>query len=233
MPWALLDSNQRPADYEPDAPRSDSVHRRLVTAQDAERRRIERDLHDGAQQHLVAIKVKLGLLEALARKDPDRVVELASEVKGDADEALQTLRDLARGIYPPLLADQGLVAAMQAQARKASVQVEVHAEGVSRYPQEVEAAVYFCCLEALQNVAKYAGASEASVRLSANNGSLDFAVQDDGAGFDPATTPMGSGLTNMADRIDALGGSFGVTSRPGEGTQITGSLPVPAAVTAD
>jgi signal transduction histidine kinase len=199
---------------------------RLVTAQDAERRRIERNLHDGAQQHLVAIKVKLGLLESLARKDPDRVVELASEVKRDADEALETLRDLARGIYPPLLADQGLVAALESQARKAPLPVEVTADGVSRYPQELEAAVYFCCLEALQNVTKYAGASQASVRLSAPNGSLDFEVLDDGAGFDVATTPKGSGLTNMTDRIDALGGNLQLTSTPGEGTRITGSLPI-------
>ena len=199
---------------------------RLVTAQDAERRRIERNLHDGAQQHLVAIKVKLGLLESLARKDPDRVVELASEVKGDADEALETLRDLARGIYPPLLADQGLVAALESQARKAQLPVEVTADGVSRYPQEVEAAVYFCCLEALQNVTKYAEASQAFVRLSAANGSLDFEVLDDGAGFDVATTPKGSGLINMTDRIDALGGNLQLTSTPGEGTRITGSLPI-------
>lgn len=199
---------------------------RLVTAQDAERRRIERDLHDGAQQHLVALKVKLGLLASLGGKDPDRAAELTTEVAGDADEALQTLRDLARGIYPPLLADQGLVAAIEAQARKSAVRVEVQADGVGRYPQEIEAAVYFCCLEALQNVAKYSGVSTASVRLWSNNGTLDFAVRDDGAGFDLASTPAGSGLTNMADRIEALGGSFRITSRPGEGTQIDGSMPM-------
>jgi signal transduction histidine kinase len=197
-----------------------------VTAQDAERRRIERDLHDGAQQHLVALKMKLALLETLARKDPGRAAELATQLKTDADEALQTLRDLARGIYPPLLADQGLVAAMQAQARKASVPVEVVAVGVGRYSQELEAAVYFCCLEALQNVAKYSGAGGATVRLSATNGTLDFVVNDDGQGFDPSTTPMGSGLTNMADRIDAAGGTFDLVSKPGRGTRVSGSIPV-------
>jgi signal transduction histidine kinase len=204
---------------------------RLVTAQDAERRRIERNLHDGAQQHLVALKIKLGILRGLTRKDPDRAAELASQVEDDADEALATLRDLARGIYPPLLADQGLVAALQSQAAKAPLHVDVHADGVARYPQETEAAVYFCCLEALQNIAKYAGASQASVRLAAANGSLDFAVQDDGAGFDTAATPKGSGLTNMTDRIDALGGSLELTSTPGEGTRITGSLPIGLAIT--
>jgi signal transduction histidine kinase len=199
---------------------------RLVTAQDGERRRIERDLHDGAQQHLVALKIKLGILKGLTTKDPGRAAELAAEVETDADEALATLRDLARGIYPPLLADQGLVAALQAQARKAPLPVEVHADGIARYPQETEAAVYFCCLEALQNVAKYAGASQASIRLSASNGRLDFAVQDDGAGFDPSASPKGSGLTNMTDRVDALGGSLVLTSTPGEGTLLTGSLPI-------
>jgi signal transduction histidine kinase len=204
---------------------------RLVTAQDGERRRIERDLHDGAQQHLVALKIKLGILKGLTTKDPGRAAELAAQVEIDADEALATLRDLARGIYPPLLADQGLAAALQAQARKAPLPVEVHADGIARYPQETEAAVYFCCLEALQNVVKYAGASQASIRLSASNGRLDFAVQDDGAGFDLSASPKGSGLTNMTDRVDALGGSLVLTSTSGDGTLVTGSLPIGLAAT--
>ncbi len=203
---------------------------RLVTAQDAERRRIERNLHDGAQQHLVALKIKLGLLGQLAKKDPGRAAALAVEVGADADEALETLRDLARGIYPPLLADQGLVAALESQARKAPLPVGVHAEGVNRYPQEIEAAVYFCCLEALQNVGKYARASQASIRLVATNGSLTFEVTDDGAGFDRATTAPGSGLTNMTDRIDALGGTVDLASKSGEGTRVTGTLPIGRAV---
>ena len=202
---------------------------RLVSAQDAERRRIERNLHDGAQQHLVALKIKLGLLEALTKKDPDRAAALASEVKGDADEALETLRDLARGIYPPLLASQGLVAALQSQARKAPLPVEVIDGGTKRYAPEIEAAVYFCCLEALQNVGKYAHATAASIRVSGVNGTLDFEVQDDGAGFDVETAMAGSGLTNMTDRIDAVGGSLVVTSAPGQGTRVAGSLPVDVA----
>jgi signal transduction histidine kinase len=199
---------------------------RLVAAQDAERRRIERNLHDGAQQHLVALKLKLALLETLTRRDPDRAAQLAAQVKVDADEALDTLRDLARGIYPPLLADQGLVAALESQGRKAPLPVEVTGNNVSRYPQELEAAVYFCCLEALQNVGKYAHASQASIRLTATAGSLDFEVQDDGAGFDAATGAKGSGLTNMTDRIDALGGSLVVVSTPGRGTRVAASIPV-------
>ena len=127
---------------------------RLVAAQDQERRRLERNLHDGAQQQLVALAVKVKLAQVLAARDPQKSEALLSEVQTDAQDALENLRDLARGIYPPLLADQGLSAALQAQARKAAVPVTVDADSIGRYPQEAEAAVYFCCLEALQNVAK-------------------------------------------------------------------------------
>lgn len=162
----------------------------------------------------------------LTTKDPSRAAELAGQVEVDADEALTTLRDLARGIYPPLLADQGLVAALRSQAAKAALPVEVTADGVVRYPQATEAAVYFCCLEALQNVAKYARAAHATVRLSSVNASLEFVVQDDGVGFDPAETAKGSGLTNMTDRIEALGGTLEIASAAGTGTLVSGSLPV-------
>jgi signal transduction histidine kinase len=198
----------------------------LVTAQDEERRRLERNLHDGAQQHLVAIKVKLGLAEMLADRDPDKARATIEQLKGDADEALETLRDLARGIYPPLLADKGLEAALTSQARKATVPVTVDGDGVGRYSQDVEAAVYFSVLEALQNVQKYAHATKATVRMREEDGKLRFDVADDGKGFDIATTSKGSGLTNMADRIDALDGEVHITSAPGRGTQLRGSLPV-------
>jgi signal transduction histidine kinase len=205
---------------------------RLVSAQDEERRRLERNLHDGAQQHLVAIKVKLGLVEMLAARDPEKARATLIQLKGDADEALETLRDLARGIYPPLLADKGLPAALESQARKATVPVTVEADGVGRYPQEIEAAVYFCCLEALQNLQKYAGEAHAVVRLHADDGRLRFEVDDDGVGFDVATTKKGSGLTNMVDRLDALGGNVEVISSPGRGTTLRGWLPVLAGVPA-
>jgi signal transduction histidine kinase len=201
--------------------------RRLVEAQDAERRKIERNLHDGAQQQLIALTIQVGLLEESA-DDPAAVRQLAPTVKDGLRAALEDLRDLARGIYPPLLADQGLVPALQAQARKASVPVEIDADGMGRYPQEAEAAVYFCTLEALQNIAKYAGASRATVGLSCSGGSLRFTVTDDGAGFDTASTRHGTGLQGMADRLAALGGALDVRSQPGRGTTLTGQLPVSA-----
>ena len=199
---------------------------RLVAAQDEERRRLERNLHDGAQQNLVALKVKLGLVEMMTAKDPRKAKEMLSGLKADADEALETLRDLARGIYPPLLADQGLTSALRSQARKATLPVTVEGEGVGRYPQDVEAAVYFCVLEALQNVQKYAAATSAVVRLTEVDRQLRFEVSDNGHGFDGARTDRGAGLTNMEDRLDALGGSLTVTSEPGKFTRISGTVPL-------
>jgi signal transduction histidine kinase len=199
---------------------------RLVAAQDHERRRLERNIHDGAQQQLVALAVKLRLVETMAERDPAKAKALAAEAKAESQEALENLRDLARGIYPPLLADQGLAAALESQARKAPFPVLVEPNGVGRYPAEAEATAYFCVLEALQNAAKYAEASSAIVRLGHENGDLVFTVTDDGKGFDLATTPTGSGLQNMRDRVEAVGGSMEVTSSPGRGTTITGRIPV-------
>jgi signal transduction histidine kinase len=199
---------------------------RLVTAQDDERRRLERNLHDGAQQHLVALKVKLGLAEMMMDRDPAKARVALQQLKDDADEALETLRDLARGIYPPILADQGLVAALQAQARKATLPVVVGAGALNRHQQAQEAAVYFCVMEALQNVQKYACASHATVRLTEDGSELRFEVEDDGRGFDVATVRRGTGLTNLADRLDALGGRLHIDSRVGEGCRLRGSLPV-------
>jgi signal transduction histidine kinase len=199
---------------------------RIVAAQDEERRRLERNIHDGAQQQLVALSVKARLLRSMARKDPAKVEELAGQLQAESTDALDNLRDLARGIYPPLLADKGLAAALEAQARKVPFPVQVEPNGVGRYPAEAEATAYFCVLEALQNAAKYAEASTAIVRLSHEDGHLVFTVTDDGRGFDPETTPRGSGLQNMADRLEALGGSVGIESKPGRGTTVTGRLPV-------
>jgi signal transduction histidine kinase len=210
----------------------------MVSVQDAERRRLERNLHDGAQQHLVALKVKLGLAEMLAGKHPEKARATIMQLKADTDEALETLRDLARGIYPPLLAEKGLATALESQARKATLPVTVEAAGIGRYPQEVEATVYFCVLEALQNVQKYANASRVTVGLRDVDGALRFDVQDDGHGFDIAHVTKSAGLTNMRDRVDALGGTVEIASSPAHGTAVRGALPIrgggdaPAAVTA-
>jgi signal transduction histidine kinase len=197
---------------------------RLVAAQDEERRKIERNLHDGAQQQLVALQVKLRLAGQLLDRDAPEAPGTIAGLQQDAVSALEDLRDLARGIYPPLLADKGLAAALEAQARKAAVPVQVDADGLGRYTRDVESAVYFCVLECLQNIAKHAEASSAAVSLAQHDGRLEFAVTDDGRGFDPEATGYGTGLQGIADRVDAIGGALAVRSTPGLGTTITGHI---------
>jgi len=201
--------------------------RRIVAAQDERARTLERNIHDGAQQQLVALTVKLRLAEQLAERDPGGMRELLGTLQVDATAALEDLRDLARGIYPPLLADQGLGAALQAQARKSMVPVTIDGEGIGRYSQEIESAVYFSCLEGLQNVAKYAYASHVTISLARVDGYLSFSLVDDGVGFDPSTTTLGSGLRGIEDRLDALGGSVRIESLEGAGTTLAGSVPIP------
>ena len=200
--------------------------KRLVKAQDDERRRIERNIHDGAQQQLVAMAVKLRLANTFVGRDSAKEHQLLDQLSTEAGDTLDTLRDLARGIYPPLLADQGLAAALSAQARKSPLTVEVSADGLGRYPQEAEAAVYFSCLEGLQNVAKYAKATHATICLVQSDGELTFEVADDGNGFDPKQTSYGTGLQGIADRLAALNGTFEVRSSPGAGTTLRGRVPV-------
>jgi signal transduction histidine kinase len=197
---------------------------RIVTAQDEQRRRIERDIHDGAQQQLLAIAGALAVAQSLAGQDQDRERALVAQLKAETSGALETLRELARGIYPPLLADRGLAAAVRTQAGKAPGPVEVDAVGVDRYPAELETAVYFCCVEALQNAARHAPGSVVRVSLAEDEGQVVFSVTDDGPGFDPAIAPAGSGLRNMSDRLAALGGSCQVDSSPGRGTTIAGRV---------
>jgi signal transduction histidine kinase len=208
--------------------------RRIVTAQDERARALERNIHDGAQQQLVALAVKQRLAASMIEHD-ERVREILEQLQQETIEALENLRDLARGIYPPLLGDKGLEAALVAQARKSPIPIEVHANGIDRSSKDVEAAIYFCVLEALQNVAKYAKAKRAEVRLFASDDALTFVVADDGIGFDPAIT-SGSGLSNIRDRLEALGGELDVRSSAGRGTTVTGIVPSsgqqPAAVSA-
>jgi signal transduction histidine kinase len=199
---------------------------RIVRAQDDERRKLERNIHDGAQQQLVALTVKLRLLGQLAGRDAAKAEEMASQLQIETTEALENLRDLARGIYPPLLADQGLAAALESQARKAAVPTTIEPDGIGRYPQEVEATVYFSVLEALQNVAKYAEASAATVTLGEAEGRLQFSVTDDGRGFDTSSTRYGTGLQGIADRLEVVGGTLVVRSAAGKGTTVHGAVPL-------
>jgi signal transduction histidine kinase len=203
-----------------------AAQKRLVAAQDEERRKLERNIHDGAQQQLVALSVQIRLAQSLVERDPPRAQAMLGDLQTRTTETLEDLRDLARGIYPPLLADKGLAAALEAQARKSTMAVEVRAGALGRYAPEVEAAVYFCVLEALQNAAKYANAASVRVRLETEDANLRFEVVDDGDGFDPASDGHGSGLQGMADRLAALDGAIEVRSAPGAGTTVLGRIPV-------
>jgi len=201
---------------------------RLVAASDEARRRIERNLHDGAQQHLVAMAVKVGLARQLLARDPGKAEELLGELRGDVQVTVGELRELAHGIYPPLLRDRGLPEALVTAANRAPLETVVRAEGIERYPTDLEAAVYFCCLEAMQNAGKHAGdGSIVTVEVEEADGELRFSVADDGVGFEPGGTPRGHGFENMADRLGAMGGRLQVTSSPGSGTVVRGAVPFP------
>jgi signal transduction histidine kinase len=199
--------------------------RRIVTAQDERAKRLERDIHDGAQQQLVALAVRLRLAEQMMDRDPARVRPMLAELQDEANGALENMRDLARGIYPPLLADKGLTAALEAQARKAALPVTIEADGAGRYRADVEATVYFCTLEALQNVAKYAEATHVVVTLAEHDDEVRFSVQDDGVGFERDAVELGSGMRNMQDRLAAIGGGLEIRSTLGAGTTVIGHVP--------
>ncbi len=201
---------------------------RIVTAADESRRQIERNLHDGAQQHLVALAVKVGLVKQLIDADRATADEMLDQLRGDVQDTLEELRELAHGIYPPLLRDRGLEAALKAAANRSTLPVElVVAEDVRRQPAETEAAIYFCCLEAMQNAGKHAGEDSAlTVTITEADGELRFEVADDGPGFDVAAAAMGHGFVNMRDRLGAIGGTLQVDSAPGEGSRIRGRIPV-------
>jgi signal transduction histidine kinase len=200
---------------------------RVVLAADEARRSLEHDLDSGPQQQLVAVKVKLGPVRRMAEQaGAVRTAEVLAGIEAQASEAIQAVRDFAAGIYPPLLGAEGLAVALGQEVRKAALPVDLEVDGVGRYPREVESAVYFSILEALQNTAKYAEASRAVVKLSASDGDLRFEVLDDGRGFDVASVSRGAGLNGIADRIDTVGGSWHIASKPGSGTTVTGTVPV-------
>jgi signal transduction histidine kinase len=199
---------------------------RIVASGDAERRRVERNLHDGAQQRLVALAVNLRLTRDVVTDDLEAGSEMLDQLIVEVQETIQELRELAHGIYPPLLVDSGLVQALRAAANRSPLPVDVIADGVGRYPPEVEAAVYFCCLEALQNAAKHAPDASVELRLWEESGGLLFSVADDGPGFDPERARAGHGFMNMADRLGAIGGTVRWESEPGHGAQVRGSVPL-------
>lgn len=203
--------------------------RRIVAVQDETRRSLERDLHDGAQQRLVALKVKLALAGQVATTDGAiRTAAFLHDLSEQADHAIAELREFARGIYPPLLEAEGLVVALQSEAGRAPIVVDIAAEGIGRYPKSVEATVYFCVVEALGNVIRHSGASSAQVGLRDVDGVLHFEVRDAGSGFDPEGVTSGWGIVNMTDRVDAAAGRLVVDSSPGTGTVVRGSIPVGA-----
>ncbi len=199
---------------------------RIVASGDAERRRVERNLHDGAQQNLVALAINLRLARDIVADDPAAAAEMLDELGVEVKRTIQELRELAHGIYPPLLADRGLGEALRAAASRSPLAVEVVSEGISRYTPEIEAAVYFCCLEALQNAAKHAPDSRVEVRIWEDSGGLLFSVNDDGPGFDAERARKGHGFVNMADRLGAISGTVRWQSEPGHGAQIHGSIPL-------
>jgi signal transduction histidine kinase len=199
---------------------------RIVASGDAERRRVERNLHDGAQQHLVAMAVNLRLTRDIMADDPQAAAEMLDQMAGDVKNTIQELRELAHGIYPPLLADSGLGEALRAAGNRSPLPVTVTADGIGRYTPDIEAAIYFCCLEALQNAAKHAVEARVQVRVWEESGGLLFSVSDDGPGFDAAAARRGHGFVNMADRLGAIGGTIRWESQPGQGTQVLGTVPL-------
>ena len=206
--------------------RVDTLHdarQRILAAADAERRRIERDLHDGAQQRLVAVCLTLGLAQAQVADDPEGAAKLIAQAREEAQLAVQELRELARGIHPAILSDRGLGPALQALAARAPVPVQISGVPDEALPPPVETAAYFVTAEALTNIAKHARADTAWVELTVADGCLRLCVRDDGVG---GANPDGTGLHGLRDRVDALDGTLDIASQPGEGTAVTVELPI-------
>jgi len=204
----------------------EASRRRVALAADEERRRIERDLHDGAQQHLIGLRIKLDMLEGLATDAPASLAEGIADATSRIDDALEQIRNLAKGIYPSVLSDLGLVPALAAVARDLPLEVSLRTQLSRRYAREVETAVYFCCLEALQNVVKHCGSgTKVELQLLERSEGLEFVVTDKGCGFDQDPVATTHGITGMRDRVEAVGGTLMITSIPGKGTTVTGRVP--------
>ncbi|WP_146146109.1 sensor histidine kinase [Geodermatophilus tzadiensis] len=203
-----------------------SSRRRLVTAQDDERRRLERDIHDGAQQHLLALTVNLRLAQSLAKRSPERAAEVLAAQAPAARTTVRTVVSLSRGIYPSVLTEQGLPEALAEAAASSGIAVRVDADPVGSCPADVGAALYFTCLEALQNAAKHSGAAEVRVRLAREESAVTLTVEDDGHGFDRVRTRTGTGLANMADRMDAVGGLLEIGASPAGGVRVRARVPL-------
>jgi signal transduction histidine kinase len=201
-----------------------TARQRIIAAADAERRRIERDLHDGAQQRMVAVAVTLGIAEARFKTDPEGALELLKQAREEAQAAVKELRELARGIHPAVLSDHGLGPALEALASRAPIPVEVTGAPDAELPHDAEVCAYFVTAEALTNVAKYAHATHASVELSLEDDRLRVQVCDDGIGG--ADLNAGTGLRGLRDRVDALDGELEIESPPGCGTTITAEIPL-------
>ncbi|HWO70795.1 MAG TPA: ATP-binding protein [Actinomycetota bacterium] len=202
---------------------------RLVTARDEERRRLEREIREGPERHLLTMRAEVDRAAGLAPTDPAEAGAVLEELGGVANATLEELRDLARGIYPPLLADEGVVAALRALVRKAGIEAEVSVDepmAAARLQPETEAAIYFCLVQALRNVQRHAPDAPVVVRLDREEDAVRFEVLDGGPGFDPAATPPGRGLQVMRDRVEALEGELEVRSAPGQGTRVRGRIPL-------
>jgi signal transduction histidine kinase len=204
-----------------------SAAARVAAARDAERRRIEQNLHDGAQQRLAAVRLGLAMVAELLGDSPAAAAAKLTKVRAELDEALEELRELAHGLYPRLLASDGLCAALAAAARRSAIPVRLEMRGLTNMPLAIESAAYFCCLEALQNAAKHAGEdATAAVRVAVEDRSLGFEVVDNGSGFEVREVADGYGLTSMRDRVLALGGEMQIHSKIGRGTAIVGRIPL-------
>jgi signal transduction histidine kinase len=201
---------------------------RIAAAADAERQRIERDIHDGAQQRLIALGIGLGRAEEEIARDPAEAGRLLRDLQAQIGEVVDEVRDLCHGIYPPLLAAAGPADALRSATLRLPVAVTVRDRGLARQPEDLESAVYFCCMEAIQNAIKHGGEiGSVVVEIGQSDRELRFAVSDDGRGFD-AGAANGAGITNMRDRLAALGGELTIGFPPGGGTTVSGSIPLAA-----